>query len=693
MALATSSTSRQSGCILDDVRHDINRFLDPSVLSLTRSQMRGRSREADAAECMEEQGESSSQREEDSSAKGRSSMDLLKLRCDKESLQAELEDARQEAEELMSRREREVGRDAAAIMRLTQERDELRQDSRAKKRRLSEVEDELLRLQVERDTLAKNFEELTESSQRQLEALQQKASAESRKYEEELAALRQDLASARTQREQSNVTAADAESSAILKARVAELEAEVCSLRMALKEASPEKDLASQLRARHAEYEKELQESRRSLEELHSVRGLSLQLEQEVVSLKAALTVRDKALREAEHAAEGADSMRRDLAAFVSAAAEIVASARQTCAGAEAAKMPAGESPSPLDLSLAWSRLQAQGSKKALKASENQQQLDETAVRERQLQADVRKLRVDLSALEADSQELRLNLRHARDENEALRARESVLREALAGNSKESSATVGPASADAAAASETLKQRQRDLEELLASKSQALSSASKEVETLRAEVSNLAATEVKAQRLERVNAELWQANKDLESRASQLERQQEEAADADYDRRSTKILHLAQGPSGRAATGGLSNEKSGQSGPLERSGDLEQQQAARQLERFKKATKKYVQDFREGIYSLLGWKIEMKGEGSNMRWHLMSRYQEGQELVFQLQPSRAGRPAEFDLLGTPWAEQLQGDRQAMAYLQIYSSIPGFLAHVTTDLLSQQTFNR
>ena len=122
--------------------------------------------------------------------------------------------------------------------------------------------------------------------------------------------------------------------------------------------------------------------------------------------------------------------------------------------------------------------------------------------------------------------------------------------------------------------------------------------------------------------------------------------------------------------------------------------DLEQQQAARQLERYKKATKKYVSEFREGLYHLLGWKVEMRGDGNSLRWHLTSRYgQVRQELVFQLRPGRSGQPAEFDLLGTPWAEQLQTDRQAMSYLEVYNSIPGFLAHVTVDRLAQQTFTR
>merc|ERR1712113_839836 len=62
-----------------------------------------------------------------------------------------------------------------------------------------------------------------------------------------------------------------------------------------------------------------------------------------------------------------------------------------------------------------------------------------------------------------------------------------------------------------------------------------------------------------------------------------------------------------------------------------------------------------------------GWKVEMKGEGSAMRWHLTSKLHD-EELVFQLRPPESGRGAEFDLLSTDWAERLQEDRQAMAYL-------------------------
>lgn len=221
-----------------------------------------------------------------------------------------------------------------------------------------------------------------------------------------------------------------------------------------------------------------------------------------------------------------------------------------------------------------------------------------------------------------------------------------------------------------------------------------------------------------------MNSELWNSNQELEKRQAQLaananavQRAPVETGQggADFDAKTTKIVHLQRGPkdapTGEAAAKGsaalsealsdnaalreeLAQLRAAKAGAAPAAaGDLERQQALRQLERFKKATKKYVTDFREGIYGLLGWKVEMKGEGASAHWHLTSRFQEGQELVFQLRPVDVGRPAVFDLLCTPWGEQLQGDRQAMAYLEVYSSIPGFLAHVTMDLLTQKTFTR
>lgn len=248
----------------------------------------------------------------------------------------------------------------------------------------------------------------------------------------------------------------------------------------------------------------------------------------------------------------------------------------------------------------------------------------------------------------------------------------------------------------------------QSLQSLVKAKTDALAAAQLELEELTGAARKGAEAEIKSAKLERANKELWTANRELERDrnrlTAELERLEAQAAlpeniqELDFDRRTTKVLHLARwGQAAQqelpaAASAGSKDSLAAQHGRAAAGGDLQLLQASRQLERFKRATKKYVQDFREGIYGLLGWKVEMRGEGSSMRWHLTSRYQEGHELVFQLRPANDGATAEFDLLSSKWGIQLQADRQAMSYLEIYGSIPGFLAHVTSELLTQKTIH-
>ncbi|CAE8736311.1 unnamed protein product, partial [Polarella glacialis] len=171
--------------VLEDVRQDIDRFLDPSVLKLS-----GRDGSVGAAAAP--LGEA----EEALAAGDRTPLELLKLRCAKDSLQSELEDTREETDALMARRERQAGRDMSTITRLTQERDELREDGRTKKRRLSEVEDELRQLQAERSALARSLEDVSERAKRDQEALMREVGDERRRRDAELKGLRQDLAAA-----------------------------------------------------------------------------------------------------------------------------------------------------------------------------------------------------------------------------------------------------------------------------------------------------------------------------------------------------------------------------------------------------------------------------------------------------------------------------------------------------------------
>jgi len=158
------------------------------------------------------------------------------------------------------------------------------------------------------------------------------------------------------------------------------------------------------------------------------------------------------------------------------------------------------------------------------------------------------------------------------------------------------------------------------------------------------------------------------------------------ADDLDYDSNNTKILHLKRGPAGiLSCKGDDPDELPASAAPFS---DLIHRQAEKRLERLRKATKKYVTDFREGIAALLGWRIEMKDTGE---WIISSNYGNAKhhEIAFQCRPRKHGNPAEFDLLSTPWAEMLLEDREALACLEVYNSIPAFLAHVTMDMVSRQ----
>merc|ERR1719171_1285326 len=97
-------------------------------------------------------------------------------------------------------------------------------------------------------------------------------------------------------------------------------------------------------------------------------------------------------------------------------------------------------------------------------------------------------------------------------------------------------------------------------------------------------------------------------------------------------------------------------------------------EAEQQLERYKRATKLNIQDFREGIYLLMGWKVDQRGSGKEVRWHLTSKYQPDKELAFG-RGSSSGGEASVNLLNTPWAEELQRSPADMAFLEERSSVP------------------
>jgi len=698
-----ASCSKRFARVLADVRQDIDNFLDPAVLSLTDHNAKAAATASQAVA-----GESPVVEE--------LRLEVLGLRGEGETLLAKFEDTHRDLESSRLASERRASQDASQLARLQQSQSELERDGRAKKRRAQEAEGEVLQLRGERDALAC---ELT-ATQSEREELTEEGEGERRRLSDEVRRLNEDLATVRARSAAAAAAAAVPSAAAevggaaadkeALRAQVSCLQDEVASLQLVIEQAAPDRQLAAQLRQRHAEYEDELVDLRASKAEFIKLRSQTMRLEQEETKLRAALESRSNALGKAEEEAHGASLAKRDLAAFVAAASAMVAEQRT-----EGTEAPCSDAvPSPVDLRLAWARLQGEVSDLRRLNGECQQSLDQTKIRECRAQSELGQLRATVATTQARLEEQQLELRRAQDESAALTARTSVLRKAIASHTPGEAPVAAQVNAgeELRTQVETERRRAGDFQAAADSKQRAIDSLTAELSALRQEHTKLSEMEVKAGQFQRANEDLRRANGELERDQERLVADVEAAkreaglVTRDYDPSTTKILHFRHGPGATFAAKGSDPEalraematlrdelrrlRGDASGSATATGDLECRQATRQLERFKKATKKYVQDFREGTYRLLGWKVEMKGDGNAMKWHLTSIYQDGQELVFQLRPGEAGSSPQFDLLSTPWGEQLQADRHAMAYLEVYRSIPGFLAHITADLLSRHT---
>lgn len=174
------------------------------------------------------------------------------------------------------------------------------------------------------------------------------------------------------------------------------------------------------------------------------------------------------------------------------------------------------------------------------------------------------------------------------------------------------------------------------------------------------------------------------ADEDAELRRCSEEPAAPEAPGDEAD--AAKVLHLLQRPFDDPP-----EAEQGADADALAACDLERAQAVKQLKCLQRGVKKHVLDYKEGVAALLGWHVEMREESDSSRWHLSSKLhtQEGQSLIFQKKRG-SGRRIEFELMSTPWAQQLQEDQQAISYITFYRSIPGFLAHITDDLLAKRT---
>ena len=106
-------------------------------------------------------------------------------------------------------------------------------------------------------------------------------------------------------------------------------------------------------------------------------------------------------------------------------------------------------------------------------------------------------------------------------------------------------------------------------------------------------------------------------------------------------------------------------------------------------QRLKEMFKERITAFREAVYLLTGYKVDLysaeQSSGGHPRLRLRSMYAEDPDdsLLFQW------RDGALELIETPFAAKL--DQKLFAYLTTCNSVPAFLSNVTIDLFDNQTF--
>lgn len=102
-------------------------------------------------------------------------------------------------------------------------------------------------------------------------------------------------------------------------------------------------------------------------------------------------------------------------------------------------------------------------------------------------------------------------------------------------------------------------------------------------------------------------------------------------------------------------------------------------------QRLKEMFRERIKWFREAVYLLTGYKIDLLTAGEVQQVRLRSMFAESEDdyLLFQV------RGDALELLDTPYAGSL--DQRLFAYLTTCNSVPAFLSGLTLELFEKQTF--
>ena len=252
-----------------------------------------------------------------------------------------------------------------------------------------------------------------------------------------------------------------------------------------------------------------------------------------------------------------------------------------------------------------------------------------------------------------------------------------------------------------------------------------------ETTTLKAETSS-AKTESEAAQTElaRVKDKFGKLREALFKEREKAEKAEERACQAEtmagkgsFDSESTRVLHLKENPlmdavrskyeaeidalrkaleekreesmSGKLSGSAAKTPLPGRTPPSAglSSSDQSALDAQKLHRRLKESFREQIGKFREGVYLLTGFKIDMMADSTPLRFKVRSLYAEREEdhLIFAWPNVKKGEAVtSLDLLDTPQAQLLAQD-QSFEYMTKFKSLPAFLASVQLGLFEKQTF--
>nr|CCA14771.1 mitotic spindle assembly checkpoint protein MAD1 put [Albugo laibachii Nc14]CCA26769.1 mitotic spindle assembly checkpoint protein MAD1 put [Albugo laibachii Nc14] len=157
----------------------------------------------------------------------------------------------------------------------------------------------------------------------------------------------------------------------------------------------------------------------------------------------------------------------------------------------------------------------------------------------------------------------------------------------------------------------------------------------------------------------------------------------------DFDAEVTKVLHLALNPTSEVLEQNRprASENSGKASSPTTTTSYETVEGQKMLnQRLKEVFRDQIQQYREAIYLLTGYKVDLRKSNGSELLRLRSMYavQKDDELLV-----RMDKTGNLELLDTEYCRQI--DQRVLGYLTTCRSFPAFLGNLTLHLFEKQTF--